>query len=608
MRIFKTSIVLILVQFSLLSSAQTSWQPVPNKMMTQWGEKVTPQNAWREYPRPQLIRSNWQNLNGLWDYAIVAKDTVQPTQWQGKILVPYVVESTLSGVGKLLEPTQALWYHRTIKANPTVGKKTLLNFEAVDYNCSIWINNKFIGSHTGGSTAFSFDITNEIVKGNNELIIKVIDATTGTQLRGKQTLTPKGGIYYTRSSGICQTVWLEEVPELYISDIKILTSIKPATISITPHLEGKNIDNKIRISAYYGKQKVATTEGVGELKLVMKDAKLWSPEQPNIYDLKIELLDAKGKVIEEVKSYTGLREVGKKRDAQGNMRFTLNGEEIFHWGPLDQGWWPDGLLTPPSETAMRFDIDFLKKSGFNMIRKHIKVEPRSYYEYCDRVGMLVWQDQVLGGKGPKWTKLLPDPIDADWNDNDHEQYMFEFKEMIDQLHNYPCIVVWTPFNEAWSQHRTMKVGEWVKKYDSTRLINIASGGNFWPVGDIADCHAYPHPSFPLDDNRFKDYIKVVGEFGGHGFPTQNHLWDPNKKYWGYGGLPKYKAEYEARFKTSFDILVGLKLKGISGGVYTQTTDVEGEINGLMTYDRKVIKITSESISEMNKELGIEIKR
>jgi beta-galactosidase len=298
----------------------------------------------------------------------------------------------------------------------------------------------------------------------------------------------------------------------------------------------------------------------------------------------------------------GIRSVGKTRDKEGHLRFTLNGEQIFHLGPLDQGWWPDGLLTPPSDEAMLFDIQFLKAAGFNMIRKHIKVEPRRYYYHCDRLGMMLWQDQVSAGNNPPWTRLKPNPKDAEWPDEHHDQYMLELQRMIDKLENHPSIVVWVPFNEAWGQHRTVEVGRWVVQRDPTRLVNIASGGNFWPVGDIVDHHQYPHPGFPFDPEQYADFVKVVGEFGGHGYPVKGHLWDAARRNWGYGGLPENKAEYLERYATSIEMLNDLRARGIAGGVYTQTTDVEGEINGLMTYDRKVIKIPAEELAGLHKEL------
>lgn len=596
-------------------AADSSWKMVSGKMATRWAKDVSPKNVWPEYPRPQFERKDWQNLNGLWDYAITGKADSTPTNWAGQILVPFAVESALSGVGKSLTPDQSLWYRRSLEVKPTNGNRVLLNFEAVDYRSTVWVNGKQIGEHIGGNTAFSFDITDALKPGANELVVRVWDETGGAQLRGKQTLNPQG-IWYTAVSGIWQSVWLEEVSAAHLAEVKIVTTISPAVITVTPNVVGANADSKVRVTASLKGKKAGTVTGAGALKLPIAEAKLWSPVQPNLYDLQIELLDAKGAVVDSVKSYAGIREVGRKQDAQGNWRFTLNGEEIYHWGPLDQGWWPDGLLTPPSDAAMCFDIDFLKAAGFNMIRKHIKVEPRRYYAYCDRVGMLLWQDQVSAGGGkrggqetsPKWTRLAPNPTDAEWTDADHQQWLKEFKLMIDQLHNQPCIVVWTPFNEAWGQHRTVEVGKWAAEYDPTRLINIASGGNFWAAGHIADAHRYPDPGFPLEQTRFNDYVKVVGEFGGHGWPVQGHLWDESKRNWGYGGLPKTKEEFQARYEKSIKILAELKAKGIAAGVYTQTTDVEGEINGLLTYDRAVEKIPAKKLAEISQPLGVEAKR
>ena len=578
------------------------WQPVPGKMMTRWGREVTPANAWQEYPRPQFERANWQDLNGLWDYSVTAKDAAQPDSWSGKILVPFAVESTLSGVGHLLSPDEALWYHRTVKLNPQSGHHVLLHFEAVDYHTTVWVNGQKVGEHTGGFTPFSFDVTCAVKKGANEVVVRVWDATGGSQLRGKQSLESRR-IFYTRVSGIWQTVWLEEVPAQYLASIKITTAIDPASITVAPQLAGAtNMVSRVRVTALFGGKQIARVEGTGALQLNIPDAKLWSPAQPNLYDLKVALLDAQGRVVDTVKSYAGIRVVGRKRDAQGNWRFTLNGKTIFEFGTLDQGWWPDGLLTPPSDAAMRWDVDFLKQAGFNLIRKHVKVESRRYYAYCDRVGMLVWQDQVSGGKSPKWARLQPNATEATWSDADNAEWMKELKAMMDELNNAPSIVVWTLFNEAWGEHRAMEIGHWAKAYDPTRLINIASGGNFFPVGDIADNHHYPDPVFPFGQERFNDYIKVVGEFGGHGYRVPGHLWNPDMANWGYGGLPKTQAEYQQRYETSLRALAVLKAKGVAAGVYTQTTDVEGELNGLITYDRAVVKIPAAKLAELRRVL------
>jgi beta-galactosidase/beta-glucuronidase len=615
LNLFQRNLWLTLLSLPVLAVTASGWQPVPGKMMTRWAHDVTPKNVWPEYPRPQFERKNWENLNGLWEYAVTPKAADQPTNWQGKILVPFAIESSLSGVGKPFLPDQALWYRHTVHLKPKGDNRVLLNFEAVDYQATVWVNGQPVGEHIGGDTAFSFDITAAAKKGDNEIVVRGWDATDGIQLRGKQSLHP-GAIFYTAVSGIWQTVWLEEVAPTHLADAQITTTISPAIITVTPNVVGATTDATVRVTALLKGTKISTVEGPGKLKLAIADAKLWSPAHPNLYDLQIDLLDAKGKVIDSVKSYAGIREVGKERDANGNWRFTLNGEEIFHFGTLDQGWWPDGLLTPPSDAAMRSDIDFLKAAGFNMMRKHVKVEPRRYYAYCDRVGMLMWQDQVACmGKSatgtalnPKWTRMATNPADAEWSDGDHAEWMKELKAMMDELHNQPCIVVWVPFNEAWGQHRTVEIGEWVENYDPTRLVDIASGGNFWPVGQMADNHNYPNPTFPFGQDRFNDYVKVVGEFGGHGWVEPGHLWDEKKRNWGYGGLPKAKDEYISRYEKSIGILADLKAKGVSGGVYTQTTDVEGELNGLMTYDRAVMKIPIAKLAELSQQLGPEIKR
>lgn len=575
--------------------------PFKTLLITRWGREVTPENAWTEYPRPQLARENWQNLNGLWDYAVtLGTQQAAPDQWTGKILVPFCLESSLSGVQRLLQPGEALWYRRTLEVPDTANKRTLLNLEAVDYRCEVWVNGTSVGNHQGG-TPFALDVTKAVRKGENELLVRVEDPTDEWQLRGKQVLEPEG-IWYTRVSGIWQTVWMEQVAGAYIEDLHIGTDAADGSIQLAADVDGSAEGCKLRVVVKDGEETVASSEGpVAGLQITVEDAKLWTPETPHLYTLDIDLVDSAGKSVDHVSSYAGIRSVGKERDENGNLRFTLNGNPVFHWGPLDQGWWPDGLLTPPSDEAMLSDIEFLKAAGFNMIRKHIKVEPRRYYYHCDRLGMMMWQDQPSAGHGPKWKFMAPDPEDAEWPDEHHQQYMLELDRMIDTLENHPCIVVWVPFNEAWGQHRSVEVGQWIGQRDPSRLVNIASGGNFFPVGDIADAHKYPHPDFPFDPARFDAFVKVVGEFGGHGFPIEGHLWNPERKNWGYGKLPKTKEEYIERYRTSLERLKELRDKGVAGGVYTQTTDVEIEINGLLTYDREVIKIPAEELAAIRRE-------
>ena len=472
---FLVSALALQTLFTVSGKAAT-WAPAGLRTPTEWASKVTPENAWREYPRPTLVRPRWQCLNGLWDYRVTPlTETSRPDSWEGKILVPFAIESSLSGVQGVLTPKDALWYQRTIEVQPKRGKRQLLHFEAVDYQCTLWVNDKKIGENTGGNLPFTFDITDALGAESSTLTLRVKDASDiGYQLHGKQRLHP-AAVFYTAVSGIWKTVWMEEVPELHVTDLKI-----------TPGMDGQ-VDLGISLSdgktalatvvASLDGKEVARTSGQSDsLSLTIPEPKLWSPSLPTLYDLKIEVGD------DVVTSYTGVREVGREKDADGHWRFTLNGKPIFHWGVLDQGWWPDGLLTPPSDEAMVSDILFLKKAGFNTIRKHIKVEPRRYYYHCDKIGMLVWQDQVSNGIGrlrgegttsSLWTRLEPDPVEVAWPDAAHDQFMAELKTMIDTLHNHPSIVQWVTFNEAWGQHRTPEVGKWAAAHSRQLKQEIA---------------------------------------------------------------------------------------------------------------------------------------
>ena len=580
----------------LATVADGEWKVPQGVMMTRWGKQVTPQNAWREYPRPQFRREDkWKNLNGLWQYSVGQQSRI-PEVYQGEILVPFPLESALSGVKRLLEPGETLWYRRTFRHETPAGHRTQLHFEAVDYACRIYLNGTDIGSHLGSSDPFQFDITSALRAGENELIVSVIDETAATQTLGKQSLKPKG-IYYTRVSGIWQTVWLEDVPARHFRMVKMKPRIAEGTLRVLPTLAGEPLkEERIVITVRDGDRVVGTADAA--LSVRIPDAKLWSPDQPHLYDITMDLYE-RDVLVDRVESYAAMREVGTIRGPAGQIRMTLNGKVIFHYGPLDQGWWPDGLLTPPSDEAMRFDVDFLKQAGFNMIRKHIKVEPRRFYAHCDRVGMLVWQDMPSTGGRPFWSKLAPNPVEDSWPADQHAQFITELKAMVSSLRNHPSIVMWIPFNERWGQHETIRVGQLMENLDVTRLLNIASGGNFFPVGDVADRHNYPEPMFPFEDRRFDDYVKVIGEFGGHGLVVAGHQWNSEMRNWGYGDLPATKEEYSQRYRKTFEQLMKLRRRGVAAGVYTQTTDVEGEVNGLMTYDREVQKMTAQELFELH---------
>lgn len=587
----------------LISTPVTAQTPhTGDVMMTRWGKQVTPDNAWSEYPRPGLVRDNWTNLNGTWQCE-VTRTKQRPEAFSGSILVPFAIEAPLSGIGRLLEPDEVLWYRRTFEHQPRSDRRLLLHFEAVDYDCEAFVNGKTVGTHVGSSDPFTFDISDAVQDGTNELVVRVIDPTAPTQTRGKQTLAPKG-IYYTRVSGIWQTVWMESVPRRRIASIKMKPRLSDQTLRVLPTLAGPPIEGetiRVTVADRQGRTFVADASLMAHLE----EMHPWSPSDPYLYDITLELFDGRGNRIDRVESYAGMREFDIARDDAGDLRLRLNGEFIFHWGTLDQGWWPDGLLTPPSDEAMRFDIEFLKAAGFNTIRKHIKVEPRRYYYHCDRIGMLVWQDMPSTGGGPEWTRMAPNPPEETKPAAQHEQFVKELKAMVLGLRNHPCIAMWVPFNERWGQHESTRIVATLENLDVRRAINVASGGNFVPAGDVADNHHYPEPTFPLDDPRFDDYVKVVGEFGGHGFAVKGHLWNPEMKNWGYGGLPNGKEEYINRYEETFRQLVDLKGKGIAAGIYTQTTDVEGEVNGLLTYDREIAKIPAKQLAEIHRKLEFE---
>ncbi len=573
-----------------------SYQPVEGKIMTPWGEKVSPENVWQEYPRPQLKRGEWKNLNGLWDYAITSKDAVIPRDFQGEILVPFAVESALSGVGKSVMPDQKLWYKRTFELPRNWrGNNIMLHFQAADWETSVWINGKLVGTHRGGSTAFSFDITKYLKKGEQEIVVSVWDPTdTDNQARGKQVLEPQG-IWYTPVTGIWQTVWLEPVNKIHIHSIYPIADIDKGQVLVKTELSGTKGGEILAVKVLES-DKVVLNEifpVTEEIVLDMPDPKLWSPESPVLYRLEITL-KKNNRVHDEVESYFAMRKISMAKDAQGYQRIQLNNETLFQYGTLDQGWWPDGLLTPPSAEAMRYDMEVLKDMGFNMLRKHIKVEPWLYYYYADSLGMIIWQDMVSGFEMAKKSEQhVAWKAPHDWNRPQESsiQWEFELKAMIDQLRFFPSIVSWVIFNEGWGQYDTKRIVEWSMGYDKTRLINGVSGWTDRDCGHMIDAHQYPGPGMePAEQNPGR--VVVLGEFGGLGLPIEGHLWDPSMRNWGYRTYTNTETLIKEYAKLMHN-LYPLRYNGLSAAVYTQTTDVEGEVNGLITYDRKVVKIDPE---------------
>ena len=625
------------VLFLLATAAfAQSWTPAPVTLKTTWGEKVTPANAWREYPRPQFVRERWENLNGLWNYAITANTAPAPTKFDGWILVPYPIESSLSGVGKMLQADQRLWERRQFQVPAGwKGERVLLHFGAVDYESTLWLNGALVGSHQGGFDPFTFDITPFLKDGPNELLLSISDPTdSGEQPRGKQVHKPQG-IWYTSVSGIWQTVWMEPVPaKLYLAELRLTPDVDASGLRVAALANEAVIDDTyaVRVTASAaGKLVGAITMRVNrEAFLPVPDARLWGPGDPFLYDLKAELVRVKnpwptertqrparfgpqerelyakaevvdGPALDTVNSYFGMRKValGPGKVA-GQPAILLNGKPIFQHGPLDQGWWPDGLLTPPSDEAMKWEISWLRQAGFNMLRKHIKVEPARYYYQCDKLGMLVWQD-MPSGFNQALRAAREDAGEPVRLSTSREQHELELRRMIGRLYNAPSIVMWVIHNEGWGQYESKALAHWVKDIDGSRLVNADTGWVDMNVGDLFDIHTYePVPKQPQPNpNR----AIVIGEYGGVGWPIADHLWNPAMRNWGYQTFQDQQA-YLTALRTKVEALGPMIEKlGLSAAVYTQTTDVEGEVNGLMTYDRKFIKVDPAVMKQMNSRLA-----
>jgi hypothetical protein len=568
-------------------NAQSSWQMQPVSIQTRWAKEVNPKKVLPEYPRPQMVRNDWQNLNGLWQYAITPKDAARPTQFAGQILVPFPLESALSGVKKPLQPNQRLWYKRTItKPDISGGKRVLLHFGAVDWQATVYINGKEIGGHTGGYQNFSFDITDALKDGDNDLEVAAFDPTDqGINPHGKQVLNPQN-IMYTASSGIWQTVWMETVPAAYINNIRITPDIDKGNLKLEVITAGKEGDYAVEAIASNGK-KVKGKPNT-QLLLPVPNAKLWSPDQPYLYNLNVKLL-YKGKVVDTIGSYFGMRKIEVKKDEKGVERLFLNNKYTYHLGVLDQGFWPEGLYTAPTDEALKFDIMAIRNMGYNTIRKHIKLEPARWYYHADKAGMLVWQDMVTC---------------ANYKQEARTEFEKENKENIAQLYNYPSIVIWVLFNEGWERYDQQRLTEWMKQTDPSRIVDGHTGENYdrgfpqdtsqkWASSDLTDIHDYPGPGIPL---ALPGKARVLGEWGGVRVATLKHQWN-DMEGWGYIQVPAsaFKAKYDSMVKS----LKSLEEKGLSGSIYTEPFDVETEENGIMTYDREVIKIADEDLRKIH---------
>lgn len=579
----------------------SQWKPAGDKIKTEWADKVDPQNVLPEYPRPIMERPQWLNLNGLWDYAITKKDAPLPKTFDGKILVPFAIESSLSGVGKTIKADQSLWYERKFQIpEDWKGKNVLLNFGAVDWKAEVFVNGNKIGEHTGGYTPFSFNITKNLKDGENSLAVRVWDSTGNGLPRGKQLDKPRG-IFYTSVSGIWQTVWLEPVSASHISGLKITPDLDSSSFDIKVDSDDKSATATIKVLDN-GKVVAQTTAAANKTaNIPVKNPKLWWPKSPFLYDLEITLSNKGGEQVDSVKSYAAMRKFSiAKHGRFGGVDFTLNNKKFFTFGPLDQGWWPDGLYTAPTDEALKFDIQRTKDLGFNSIRKHVKVEPARWYTHCDRLGMVVWQDMPsMFGEGDGWQpRGFFQGEERTVSKKFEETYRKEWKEIMESLHSYPCIAIWVPFNEAWGQFKTKEITEWTKSMDPSRLVNSASGGNYFDCGDIVDSHDYGNPIMYMFNNQ---KVNVVGEYGGIGCAVDGHLWVKDKN-WGYGKM-RSQEEVTKRFVELTNRFIDMTKYGCFGAIYTQTTDVEIEVNGLFTYDRKVLKVDEEKVREVNQKLS-----
>jgi beta-galactosidase/beta-glucuronidase len=576
-------------------------------MKTPWTDSVDTNAPLPEYPRPQLERGNWTNLNGQWDYAIVEREAAKPETYEGKILVPFAVESALSGVERRVGPGHRLWYRRTFAAPAKAdGERVKLHFGAVDWEAEVYLNGHALGVHRGGFDPFSFDITRLLVEGEQELIVAVWDPSdAGAQPRGKQVNNPSG-IWYTPVTGIWQTVWLEVLPAASIKGLRIVPDYDTGSLSFAVDLDGPRGDAKLNVRILADGETVVETD-ITEFDCVVDYStptqikiphfRAWSPEDPFLYD--VELTYTASGFTDNVKTYAAIRKVEVRRAGNGRDRIFVNNKPIFPYGPLDQGWWPDGLYTAPTDEALRWDLEITKAMGFNMTRKHVKVEPARWYYHCDKIGLLVWQDMPSAIRSGEPGHVPPrlQPIDGVFNAEDAAQWRAELFAMIDALEHFPCITAWIPFNECWGQHNTNITLAAVKQRDPSRLTNGPSGWNDLGYGDTFDQHIYPGPGMW---NPQPGRASVLGEFGGLSAAAEGHLWQ-NDGNWGYRGVEEL-ADMELHYTSLAKQVRPLIPQGLSAAVYTQFTDVEGEINGFVTYDRQIIKIPVEKLKAVHDEL------
>lgn len=582
------------------------------QLKSRWADEVNASNVHQEYPRPNLVRDSYFNLNGEWQYCINQKTKTE--KYDGTILVPFSPETLLSGVQKIVMPKDLLHYKKVFTLPEGFRKdRVILHFGAVDQECIVYLNGKKIGTHKGGYLAFSFDVTDYLADGENVLTLCVRDMTEEKpHARGKQKLVKKGkygSLFYTPQSGIWKTVWMESVPADYVETVKITPKYDDAAVEITVRTDGSSEDKKAVVKVLDSGAVIAEAEvDTGKTALVeLGEFKSWTPDTPHLYDLEITYGE------DTVTSYFGMRKFHVAKDSKGILRFFMNNKPFFFNGILDQGYWPESLLTPPTDEALKYDIEKLKDLGFNMIRKHIKVESDRFYYHCDKIGMMVWQDMPNGGGDYNMVFVTYLTNAFDWfargvKDNHYgifkradaegrAQYYKDLKGMVEQLYNYPSIAVWVPFNEGWGQFDAAKATELIRKHDKTRFVNEACGWFDQHGGDMYSIHNY---SRGLKVKPQKDRVVALTEFGGYSYPMKGHL--SCEKEFGYQSFQS-KEELTANYKRLWEEEIYPNLaQGLSSTVYTQTSDIEEEINGIFTYDRDEVKFVEEELRKLNRKL------
>jgi hypothetical protein len=602
------------------ANAVVAWQPKSSPLSTPWTHLVGPSNALPEYPRPQMARTGWLNLNGVWDYTGRSGQAVltappSATEYRERILVPYPPESTLSGIQR---HDDEMWYRKVFKLPSNWGgRRVLLHFGAVDQIATVWVNNQQVAYHEGGYTEFSADITRALQPGLQQLTVRVEDRNeTNPFAVGKQRNGPEG-LFYTGSSGIWQTVWLEPVRATHIDKLDITPDLTGFTI--TPRVSGTRYQHVQVVVSKPGGAEAMVRSGLpgATLRIPVLNPRLWTPDDPFLYDIKVRLVGASGKAVDEVSSYAGLRTIGTVSDAKGRPRIALNGKITFLHGPLDQGYWPDGLYTAPTDEALKFDLEQIKALGMNFVRKHAKVEPARWYYWADKLGLMVWQDMPsLDVSLDIPVGPAPDPVPAA-----KANFEKELSAMVDQLRSVTSIVGWVPFNEGWGEYDTARIANAVKAADPTRMVNANSGVNCCKsrgdtrAGDVYDDHTYVGPGRPvlhddpatpqderlMHDNRpvpLEHRVIVDGEYGGLGLVLETNRWPGRPQAY---EMTDSQARLTERYvQVSLDLEKAVREGGLSGAIYTQTTDVENEVNGYLSYDRRVVKIALPTVAERNR--------